>query len=552
MKTLLLSITAISSALLLNAQINQSDYLPHPDPKKNKSSNNPNKQIAATLLCNTIYIDNSTMSLSFALDLTNTDFENLDYFSMTFPTGITPITSINNPFTANNGGGAEMLNPISGQTISWGIDNNDHFGGISSGSSYTFSVDVSIDPGITGFQTVNFLASGDGYAAIATAGDLSGTVILNPIGTIIVNAQTISSSPSGISTVQNCELGIMTITTKIKNISSVSLSDIPVKYKLDSGITISELISGPIAVGDSISYTFSTTADISSQNIHTLKSWVEMPGDISASNDSAAFTFVNSNSTSLSSANYSNGFETSYDRLSVNIAQVGSGYDFGTTSSTVHSGTIALFLYVPMSAVSGDYETHLILPCVDVITGETYRISYWRKSNNNQPSNGMSGIFTGDNQDLSSMTTVLKPFSSITPNPQTGTWEKDSIDYIALTTGTVYFSIAGKGTVSSSSRIYVLIDDIEIAKISSNISGLDESKVNVSLFPNPSEDLLNIVLSTFGSQISIIGLDGKKVFSKKMNSNSISLDTSSLNAGVYFCEILTINGNTTRTTFVKK
>src|SRR6202008_3107135 len=111
-----------------------------------------------------------------------------------------------------------------------------------------------------------------------------------------------------------------------------------------------------------------------------------------------------------------------------------------------------------------------------------YRISYWRKANNTPAANGMSGIFTGLGQDAASMTTVLKAYSTITPNAAAGPWQKDSVDYVATATETRYFAIGGMGTVSASSQINVRIDDISIMKLVGSVGVKNQTAELVSVF----------------------------------------------------------------------
>ena len=63
---------------------------------------------------------------------------------------------------------------------------------------------------------------------------------------------------------------------------------------------------------------------------------------------------------------------------------------------------------------------------------------------------------------------------------------------------------------------------------------------NISLYPNPTNDILNIKLSNIKS-IEIIDLNGRIVMSKKSNLKDI--DVSLLESGIYLANIETPNGN---------
>jgi len=111
----------------------------------------------------------STVDIPFTLTLTNEDFEYADQISITFPAGFT-INSVSNddvfgPSFDNpepGTGDPEPFNGIDGQTVSWGDDDNT-YGGITPGATYTFTINVTTDGGVSGDQTVNYSISGDGF-----------------------------------------------------------------------------------------------------------------------------------------------------------------------------------------------------------------------------------------------------------------------------------------------------------------------------------------------------------------------------------------------------
>ncbi len=139
------------------------------------------KAVTATLTCNSTYAANSTTDLSFTLRLSNTDEEYGDSLSITFPAGITPISTPNNPIYTSTDTSAhpEVFRGINGQTIVWG-DNDNSYGGLVALVNITFTVKVNIAAGVTGVQTGNFFVSGDTYK---NPKDFSGTFTINPAPT---------------------------------------------------------------------------------------------------------------------------------------------------------------------------------------------------------------------------------------------------------------------------------------------------------------------------------------------------------------------------------
>ncbi len=516
------------------------------------SKKSPEKLVEGSLVCNTQYVAGSTMDLNFSVTFSNTDAEYCDLFTLTFPTGITPNSSPNDPFASDAADagpdGPEALNPVAGQVISWGNDDNNWGGIITGGATYNFTVNVTIAGGVTGNQTATFDASGDGYGS--APGDLmGGTTTIYPAGAPDVTAKL--ATVAGLTSVQNCGFSTVTLTTRVANLSSLPASNIPVKYSVNGGTPVAAVIAGPIAAGDSIDYTFTTTANTSAQDVYFIESWTELSGDVQAVNDTASVAFVNSVTVPLTSTIYNNPLETTYDYYSAK--STGTSAAFAFPGATFHGGAAAIYLTVPAGAPAATYESHFILPCMNVVSGEKYRVSYWRKANTpaTGAANGQSGIFVGTSQAQASMTTTIKAYSAITPNAQAGAWEKDSALYVATATGTVYFSIGGKGTiVGATDVVNVRIDDIKIERI--NDLGLNENVSNVSVYPNPTENELNVELNTVATSVSVIGMDGKVISTKNVNASSFTVDVNALTSGVYLYEIVSENGTVTRSTFVKK
>jgi len=97
-----------------NSESNQSNA-------KQGGGNNSVAQVNGNLVCNTFYTPGTTMDLEFTFFQTGDNTEWIDMFTLTFPAGITPNSSPDATFpTLSAAGGAEPVNPVSGQSISWG------------------------------------------------------------------------------------------------------------------------------------------------------------------------------------------------------------------------------------------------------------------------------------------------------------------------------------------------------------------------------------------------------------------------------------------------
>lgn len=95
--------------------------------------------------------------------------------------------------------------------------------------------------------------------------------------------------------------------------------------------------------------------------------------------------------------------------------------------------------------------------------------------------------------------------------------------------------------------------------ISANISAegvgtLDLASNEVKVYPNPAQDMLNVeVAGVEISSVNIYSLDGKKVVTNNVsNVSTTKVDVSSLTVGTYIYEIVSSNGATFKSKFVKK
>ena len=279
-------------------------------------------QITGGITCNTQYVAGTTMDLNFTVLLTNTDSEYGDLITITFPAGITPNTSASNTPTVGTGAAyIEVLNPVVGQAISWGDDDNS-YGGIVPGTSYNLTVNVSIAAGLTGNQNATYDVSGDTYGA--APGDLlGGTAVIYPAGASLVDIKTIFVQPYNLTSLSNCNYGLDTLIAQITNIGSTTESNINVSYSVNGGTAMMTVVPGPLAPGDSTYVFWLPAYDFSATNNYDVKAWVEQASDVNLANDTTALSFSNNVSIPLTSTSYVNGIETSAEVGEISIQGTG-------------------------------------------------------------------------------------------------------------------------------------------------------------------------------------------------------------------------------------
>lgn len=182
------------------ADIQQTFLAPFLNSKETKNNNmDLAKQVDASTYAITGYTPGETQDIFFSITLVNTDDEYGDSLSLTFPAGFT-INSVSNDDIFGPAVGANptaAFNGIDGQVVSWG-DNNNDFGGITTGIEFVFSVNVTVDGTVSGDQAIDLFVSGDafgpspgdfdGVITVEEGQTIAGIVLNSPIHTTLLSA----------------------------------------------------------------------------------------------------------------------------------------------------------------------------------------------------------------------------------------------------------------------------------------------------------------------------------------------------------------------------
>lgn len=176
--------------------------------------------------------------------------------------------------------------------------------------------------------------------------------------------------------VNSCALNAATpIRISVRNSVNTTIANIPVKYRLDGGPVVSEII--PFVGGNAtIQYAFNTTANLAAPGAHTIQAWVDYPTDSYRQNDTAITAIVNS--PIISSFPYLENFEAGTG--SWYTGGVKNSWEYGTPASnkinTAASGSKAW-----KTRLAGNYNdmelSYLYSPCFDVsgMTNPTLSLS---------------------------------------------------------------------------------------------------------------------------------------------------------------------------------
>jgi hypothetical protein len=71
----------------------------------------------------------------------------------------------------------------------------------------------------------------------------------------------------------------------------------------------------------------------------------------------------------------------------------------------------------------------------------------------------------------------------------------------------------------------------------------DHSKFSVSVYPNPVQDILNINSTGDMQEIQVINMVGEVMINQKLNTKTITMNTSALKAGIYTAKIKMADGS---------
>jgi len=91
------------------------------------------------------------------------------------------------------------------------------------------------------------------------------------------------------------------------------------------------------------------------------------------------------------------------------------------------------------------------------------------------------------------------------------------------------------------------LNSLSLGGVTSTAS-INENVISTSVYPNPANDVLNIVASEEIANVSILGLDGKVV----ATSTTSTVNVADLVSGMYIYEVTTSTGKVSRDSFMKK
>ncbi len=128
-------------------------------------------------------------------------------------------------------------------------------------------------------------------------GGVTWTLWAGPLA-IYVNGDCAPSSADDVGVIaidaptSGCNLSaVEAVTVRVKNFGTTVQDSIPVSFN-DSTGTVTEIITGPLNPGDTISYTFTATSNFSTPGTYFFDAWTGLAGDVDNFNDTIATTLT--------------------------------------------------------------------------------------------------------------------------------------------------------------------------------------------------------------------------------------------------------------------
>jgi len=132
--------------------------------------------------------------------------------------------------------------------------------------------------------------------------------------------------------------------------------------------------------------------------------------------------------------------------------------------------------------------------------------------------------------------TYSRDFSSywFTNEPYNGVVDKSKIKKVIFYVNYGFFGVNNK-------QDSVWFDNVQVRKSTVGIENLSFDEKLFRVFPNPAQDFLQIEISEFIEneilEVSLLSIEGKTIISNQYTQKNSSINTASLNSGIYFLKL---------------
>ena len=203
----------------------------------------------------------------------------------------------------------------------------------------------------------------------------------------------------------NCQdISMTNLTVDIKNSGRYPVMNVPVLYRLNGGLPVMEVYPDTIAAGDTVTFSFSNSMDISAGGIYSVHTWTRLSNDMNIYNDDFYLELqvwdgqtVNipwkEDFESFSNCGTGSNCENTVCLLGNFIVNEGNtitdDIDWRTISGRTPSGSTGpfsdhtygtstgKFIYLEASGECDRQAAHMVLPCMDLSSATSPVLTFW-------------------------------------------------------------------------------------------------------------------------------------------------------------------------------
>lgn len=354
----------------------------------------------------------------------------------------------------------------------------------------------------------------------------------------------------------NCAVGnTQPIRVKLFNIGARNLYGIPIYYQVDANPIVSEVIPGPLNMGDSMIYTFTTLANFGGIGTHTVKTWSSIFSDVNKSNDTSSNSLNVILPVTLTAPVVEDFEGPQFPPVGWKVIDADNSVKWqktfvlaGANGGNSHAAYMDFYNYGSKNAIDEFESAQIDLTNVtsdsvfltfDVAyaysLGEADTLSVLLSNNCTQSYQQTSYKRWGAG--LATVGTMTNLFSPTLQNQ----WRNDRIEITPYIGQKIFVRFQGINNQGNT----LLVDNINIQLKDAWPLGMpEESDHWAALYPNPTNGLASLqVMGTKSGDLNLalVNVAGQKVWNQnrivQMGLNQFPLDITEVAKGIYFLEI---------------
>lgn len=309
----------------------------------------------------------------------------------------------------------------------------------------------------------------------------------------------------------------------LKNVGYAAATGYTVSYQKGTSTPISQVGNTSIAIGDTMTFTFTTPVNFSNIGKDSIRVWVSLASDVVKSNDTLAYTVITN--IAPNTLPMTMGFETteSLEGWILRNLNAGGTWNLGSTASLAHGGSrYAVFNY--NATLPGD--DWLISNGISMTAGQNLNLSFYYRVRPGYPEK-LNVYFMSTNEIKDTLIKLVDY-----PNINDTVYQHSVSSFTVPSTGIYYI---GFHAYSDPDMWQILIDDIAVG-VGVNVNDINNDK-SLSIYPNPVKNELNINSVSELRSVKVLNAVGQIIFDTKVIGNSYKINTSSYKNGIYFVQI---------------